>query len=214
MKINLLVTGLALLLLSGCQVANESTVEATPIQVLKAVPNTDSLALQDKISAREVKGTSTKAKNKSPDDKELHYVVGTFYKNSGTNTKTPTDKELHYVIGTFYMEAGQNDKATESLVKALTPPLGFTQALSEYGLKFDVQSTNSTKSSVALNYQDPSFDKMIYLSQDYFKQAISQLELFKQTYPNNEQVQKLLNNFRRALKNTEKAVEYKKRLDA
>lgn len=127
--------------------------------------------------------------------------------------KTPNDKELHYVIGTFYMEAGENDKATESLRKAVAIDPKYWDA--QYQLGAHLQSIGSsirTKAN-ALPLGDPNFEKLIAEGDEYYRQALVPLEAYIAAFPNDKAVLQSLSQLYRALKNTEKAVEYKRRLD-
>lgn len=127
--------------------------------------------------------------------------------------KSPNDKELYYVIGTFYMEAGENDKATESLRKAVAIDPKYWDA--QYQLGAHLQSIGSKIRSEAntLKLGDPNFDKLIAQSDEYYRQALVPLEAYITANPNDKAVLQSLSQLHRALKNTEKALEYKKRFD-
>jgi tetratricopeptide (TPR) repeat protein len=219
MKIKALISSFALLTLSGCQIADLTANDNSTSNSIDASGTNNVSALQSESQSLKVKEVAVKAK--SAKSIELHYVVGTFQKLSNTDSKSiaPNDKELHYVIGTFYMDAGENEKATESLKNALMPSIAFKEALNYYGLHFDKLATdklsqNKLYPSIALNYKDPNFEKLMSLSSQYFKESIAKVERFIQENPNQNEVHSLLPPLRRALKNTERALEYKKRLDA
>lgn len=127
--------------------------------------------------------------------------------------KSPNDKELYYVIGTFYMEAGENDKATQSLQKAVAIDPKYWDA--QYQLGAHLQSIGSKIRTDAngLKLGDPNFDKLIAQSDEYYKQALVPLEAYIAANPNDKAVLQSLSQLHRALKNTEKALEYKKRFD-
>ncbi|MDH4473223.1 MAG: tetratricopeptide repeat protein [Fluviicola sp.] len=127
--------------------------------------------------------------------------------------KDPNDKEMHYVVGTFYMEAGQNEKATESLRKAVAIDPKYWDAQYQLGAHLQSQGTKIRTEANALKLNDPNFDKLIAQSDEYYKQALVPLEAYISALPNDKDVLLCLSQIYRALKNTEKALEYKKRLD-
>ncbi|RYE01714.1 MAG: hypothetical protein EOP50_01525 [Sphingobacteriales bacterium] len=65
----------------------------------------------------------------------------------------------------------------------------------------------------ALPLNDPNFSKLMTESDDYFKQAVVPLEIYITQYPNDKAVLQVLSQIHRILKNTEKAAEYKRRMD-
>jgi tetratricopeptide (TPR) repeat protein len=127
--------------------------------------------------------------------------------------KAPNDKELHYVIGTFYMEAGQDEKATESLRKAVAIDPKYWDAQYQLGAHLQSQGTKLRTEANALKLNDPNFDKMIAQSDEFYKQAAVPLEAYIAAIPDDKAVLTCLSQIYRALKNTEKALEYKRRLD-
>lgn len=128
--------------------------------------------------------------------------------------KAPNDKELHYVIGTFYMEAGENEKATESFRKAIAIDPKYWDAQYQLGAHLQAQGSKLRDQANVLKLNDPNFDKLIAESDEYFRQATVPLEAYITALPNDKAVLTVLSQLHRALKNTEKALEYKKRLDA
>ena len=127
--------------------------------------------------------------------------------------KDPNDKAMHYVIGTFYMEAGQNDKATESLRKAIALDPTYQDAQYQLGAHLLSIGLNIRTEANALKQNDPNFDKMIAESDAYYAQAVVPLEAYIAMVPNDKEVLLNLSKLYRSLKNTEKALEYKKRHD-
>lgn len=128
--------------------------------------------------------------------------------------KAPNDKELHYVVGTFYMEAGQDDKATESLRKAVAIDPKYWDAQYQLGAHLQSIGTKIRTKANALPLNDPNYDKLIAQSDEYYKQALPPLEAYIAALPDDAAVLTCLSQIYRALKNPEKAAEYKKRLDA
>lgn len=127
--------------------------------------------------------------------------------------KSPKDKELYYVIGTFYMESGQNEKATENLRKAVEIDPKYWDAQYQLGAHLQSIGSEIRSKANALPLGDPNFDKLIAESEVYYKQAVDPLEAYLAANPKDRAVLQSLSQLHRALKNTEKAVEYKRRLD-
>lgn len=127
--------------------------------------------------------------------------------------KDPNDKAMHYVIGTFYMEAGQNDKATESLRKAIALDPKYQDAQYQLGAHLLSIGLNIRTEANALKPNDPNFDKLIAESDAYYTQALVPLEAYIAMQPNDKEVLLNLSKLYRSLKNTEKALEYKRRHD-
>ncbi|HLP54700.1 MAG TPA: tetratricopeptide repeat protein [Fluviicola sp.] len=127
--------------------------------------------------------------------------------------KAPNDKELHYVIGTFYMEAGEDAKATESLRKAVAIDPKYWDAQYQLGAHLQSQGTKLRTEANNLKLNDPNFDKLIAESDEFYKQAAVPLEAYIAAIPDDKAVLTCLSQIHRALKNNEKALEYKRRLD-
>lgn len=127
--------------------------------------------------------------------------------------KSPNDKELYYVIGTFYMESGDNDKATESLKKAVAIDPKYWDAQYQLGAHLQSIGSKMRTEANALKPGDPNFDKLIAQSDEYYRQAVAPLEAYVAAFPTEKAVLLSLSQLHRALKNTEKALEYKKRYD-
>lgn len=127
--------------------------------------------------------------------------------------KAPNDKELHYVIGTFYMDAGENDKATESLKKAIAIDPKYWDAQYQLGAHYLGMATTSKKKANDLPMKDPNYQKLLDESVAHYKEAVAPLEAYIAANPKDEAVLTSLYQIYRALKNPEKEAEYKKRLD-
>lgn len=128
--------------------------------------------------------------------------------------KYPENKTLNFYLGTIYMESGNDNAATNSLKKAIAIDPKFWDAQYQLGAHLSNIGSKKRNEANALKLNDPNFDKMIAQSDEYYKQAIIPLEIYISEFPNDKPVLNSLHQIYRALKNTEKALEYKKRLDA
>ncbi len=125
----------------------------------------------------------------------------------------PNNKLLYYVIGTIYMDLGENGKAEESLNKALEIDPNYDDALYQLGAHLVTWGGNLRTEASQLKFGDPKYDQMIAESDAIYKRALIPLEKYIEKHPNDKQVLTILFQIHRSLGNSEKALEYKKRID-
>lgn len=126
----------------------------------------------------------------------------------------PTNKQLYYVIGTIYMDLKQNDKAEEALNKAIQLDPDYADAQYQLGAHLLGVASGIREDASRLKFGDPNYDKLILKSDEVYKKALVPLEAYISKIPNDKAVLTILFQIHKSLKNSEKALEFKKRADA
>ncbi|MBU2018743.1 MAG: tetratricopeptide repeat protein [Bacteroidetes bacterium] len=126
----------------------------------------------------------------------------------------PNNKQLHYTIGTIYIELKQNDKAEKALMKALEIDPNYVDAQYQLGAHLVSWAGDLKTEAAQLKFGDARYDVMLSQSQDIYKRAVNPLEKYIANNPKDKDVLNILFQLNRNLGNTEKALEYKKRMDA
>lgn len=163
---------------------------------------------------------------------DLNYRVPEIYKkiaitliNAGKNEeatvflqkaveKFPNDEYLYFYIGTMYIDLKDEAKATENLEKAVQLNPKFNEAQYQLGKHYlDIASRLRDEASQLDVKEQKKYDAMIAQSIEYYKKAAGPLEAYVAAVPNEKAVLISLYQIHKALKNTEKALEYKKRAD-
>ncbi|MBI2257734.1 MAG: hypothetical protein HYU67_02420 [Flavobacteriia bacterium] len=125
----------------------------------------------------------------------------------------PNDKTLFYSIGTIYMEMKQYDIAEINLQKAIQIDPEYIEALYQLGAYYVEVAGGLKDQANQLKFGDPKYDEMITKSDDYYKKALVPLEAYITKQPKDKDVLNILFQIYKSLKNTEKALEYKKRAE-
>ncbi len=126
----------------------------------------------------------------------------------------PTNKQLYYVIGTIYMDLKQNEKAEEALNKAIQLDPDYADAQYQLGAHLLGVASGIREDASRLKFGDPNYDKLILKSDEVYRKALVPLEAYISKIPNDKSVLTILFQIHKSLKNTDKALEYKKRADA
>ncbi len=126
----------------------------------------------------------------------------------------PNNKILHYTIGTIYSQLNQNDKAEVALNKALEIDPQFDEALYQLGAILVTWAGETKTAANQLKFGDARYDVMLKEADDIYKRALVPLEKYITKNPNDKDVLTILFQLHRSLGNTEKAIEFKKRADA
>lgn len=125
----------------------------------------------------------------------------------------PTNKQLYYVIGTIYMDLKQPSKAEEMLKKAIELDPTYTDALYQLGAHYLSVASGIREEASRLKFGDKNYEPMIAKSDEVYKQALVPLENYLSKEPNDKAVLTIVSQIYKSLKNTAKALEYKKRAD-
>jgi len=125
----------------------------------------------------------------------------------------PTNKQLYYVIGTIYMDLKQPLKAEEMLKKAIELDPTYTDALYQLGAHYLSVASGIREEASRLKFGDKNYDPMIAKSDEVYKQALVPLENYLAKEPNDKAVLTIVSQIYKSLKNTAKALEYKKKAD-
>jgi tetratricopeptide (TPR) repeat protein len=126
----------------------------------------------------------------------------------------PNNKQLHYVIGTIYSELKQNEKAEQALNKALELDSNYQEALYQLGAHLITWGGDVRNSASSLKIGDPNYDKLMSESEVIYNRAIGPLERYVKLSPKDVDVLNILSQLYRNLSNYEKANEYKKKAEA
>ncbi|MES2589997.1 MAG: tetratricopeptide repeat protein [Bacteroidota bacterium] len=126
----------------------------------------------------------------------------------------PKNKQLYYVIGTIYIDLKQNDKAEAALNKAIELDPNYADAQYQLGAHLVGVASNIKVEASRLKIGDKNYDVLMAQSDEYYKKSLIPLEAYILKNPNDKEVLTILFQINKSLKNTDKALEYKKRADA
>jgi tetratricopeptide (TPR) repeat protein len=126
----------------------------------------------------------------------------------------PKNKQLYYVIGTIYIDLKQNDKAEAALNKAIELDPNYADAQYQLGAHLLGVASQLKEDASRLKFGDAQYDVLMAQSDENYKKALVPLESYITKQPNDKDVLTILFQIHKSLKNTEKALEYKKRADA
>ncbi len=126
----------------------------------------------------------------------------------------PANKQLWYVIGTIYIDLKQNDKAEAALNKAIEIDPNYADAQYQLGAHLVGVAGGLKQQASQLKFGDTNYDVLLAQGDEYYKRALAPLDAYILKYPNDKDVLTILFQINKSLKNTEKALEYKKRADA
>ena len=164
-------------------------------------------------------------RKKFPSDKGLLLELVNIYLESGDSkgaessliealNADPNNKLLYYVIGSIYMDLKQNDKAEEALNKAIQIDPDYADAQYQLGAHLLSVASGIRDKANSLKFGDPMYDEMYKESDEMYKKALVPLEAYISKIPNDKTVLTILFQIHKSLKNSEKALEFKKRADA
>jgi Tfp pilus assembly protein PilF len=126
----------------------------------------------------------------------------------------PNNKQLYYVLGTSYIDLKQNEKAEEVLNKAIEIDPNYSEAQYQLGAHLYNWANDLKYQAGQLDYKDPKAPELDKQANAIMNRAIVVLEKYIDKNPNEKPVLDILYKVHYKLENTDKAMEYKKRLDA
>lgn len=126
----------------------------------------------------------------------------------------PNNKQLYYVLGTANMDLNENDKADAALTKALEIDSNYSDAQYQLGAHLFNWAGQLKKEAGQLAENDTNYDVLITKATAMQYRSLALLEKYILTKPNEKAVLEILRSTYSKLGNTEKAGEYKKRLEA
>jgi len=135
------------------------------------------------------------------------------YLNKGLELD-PKNKQLYYVLGTSYIDLKQNEKAENALNKALEIDPNYTEAQYQLGAHLFNWANEVKYEAGQLDYKDPRVSKLDAQYTEILNRSLIVLERYIEKNPNEKAVLDILYKTHYKLGNSEKAAEYKKRVDA
>ena len=133
---------------------------------------------------------------------------------SAAIAKDPNNKQLHFIIGTIYTELGQNEKAEQELNRALELDPDYLDAQYNLGAHLVTWAGNLKDEANQMKIGDSRYEPMIKKSEETYRRALIPLEKYILKEPNDAGVLMILYQIHYNLGNEEKSAEYKKRYDA
>ena len=140
-------------------------------------------------------------------------IVAEKYLNKGLELD-PKNKQLYYVLGTSYIDLKQYEKAEASLNKAIEIDPNYTEAQYQLGAHLFNWANELKYEAGQLDYKDPKGPILEEKSKEVLNRALIVLEKYIEKNPNEKSVLDILYKTHYKLGNTEKAAEYKKRMEA
>jgi tetratricopeptide (TPR) repeat protein len=126
----------------------------------------------------------------------------------------PNNKVLHYNLGTSYMSQGLNEKAEESLNKALEVDPAYKDAQYQLGAHLYNWANEVNRQANELNSNDPKVPELEQQSEQLLQKSLNVLEKYIEINPNDKDVLGIIYKTHYKLGNSEKGKEYKARFDA
>lgn len=126
----------------------------------------------------------------------------------------PNNASLHYIIGTIYMTMENDEEAEKSLKKALEIDPNNVNAQYQLGAHLYNWGQKLKDKASFLPVNDPKEEGLLKEAEEKVEGAIKYLELYIESEPNDKPVLDILSKAYYKQGNTEKAMEYKKRVDA
>lgn len=126
----------------------------------------------------------------------------------------PNNKQLYYVLGTSLIDLKQNERAEETLNKALAIDPNYSEAQYQLGAHLFNWANDLKYQAGQLDYRDPKGPELEKQATAILNRSIIVLEKYIEKNPNEKAVLDILYKVHYKLENTDKAMEYKKRLDA
>jgi tetratricopeptide (TPR) repeat protein len=126
----------------------------------------------------------------------------------------PNNKVLHYNLGTSYMTQGLNEKAETSLNKALEIDPAYKDAQYQLGAHLYNWANEVKAEAGQLNSNDPKVSDLENKSDELLKKALIVLEKYIEINPKDKDVLGIIYKTYYKLGNAEKGKEYKARFDA
>ncbi len=126
----------------------------------------------------------------------------------------PNNKQLHYTIGTIYIDLKENAKAEAAIEKALAIDPDYVDAQYQLGAHLFNWANDLMLEANSLKIGDPKFNELKDLSDQKMDKSLSVLEKYIVNDPNNKAILTILYQANHKRGNSEKALEYKKRLDS
>ncbi len=153
-----------------------------------------------------------------PNNKQLHYTIGTIMIDLGSKAyKSQSDEGLsaeeiarHKATGDSYYA-----KAEESLQKALEIDPNYVDAQYQLGAHLvEWAGAINTEASKTDPDDRTTYEALKAKSKETYQRALTPLEKYISNFPEDKSVLTILFQIERSLGNSEKALEYKKRADA
>lgn len=164
-------------------------------------------------------------RKKFPNDKNLLLEMVNIYIGEGNSAAAeqslqeainadPKNKLLYFNIGTIYIDLKQNDKAEAALNKAIELDPNYADAQYQLGAHLVGVASQLKEQASQLKLGDSNYDILLAKGDEYYKKSLVPLEAYIIKQPNDKEVLTILFQIHKSLKNSEKAIEYKKRADA
>ncbi|MDG1842276.1 MAG: tetratricopeptide repeat protein [Crocinitomicaceae bacterium] len=125
----------------------------------------------------------------------------------------PENKTLHYNLGTAYMSQKENEKAEASFRKAIELDPKYADAQYQLGAHLYNWAGDAKTEAGKLDYRDPKAEELENKANELLNRALLVLEKYITGNPNDKAVLGILKNTYGQLGNTEKWKEYKERLE-
>jgi len=128
--------------------------------------------------------------------------------------KDPNNKQLHYIIGTIYTDLGENEKAEAALNKALELDPNYLDAQYNLGAHLVTWGSALKQEANQMELGDPKYNATLQKSDDTFKRALIPLEKYITSEPKDANVLMILYQLNHSLGDEKKSADYKARYEA
>lgn len=128
--------------------------------------------------------------------------------------KDPDNKQLHYIIGTIYTDLKENEKAEVALNRALELDPDYLEAQYNLGAHLVTWGSDLKQKANNMDIDDPNYKAVSQQSDEIFKRALIPLEKYIAKEPNDANVLLILYQLHYNLGNSEKSADFKKRYEA
>ena len=183
------------------------------------------LALREQKKNTEALEYVKKARTKFPNDKDLILQMVNISLDAGDNetaeksleeaiAKDPRNPQLWVAVGMVYEQLGKSEQAEKALLKGVELDPKSENGNYSLGAHYVNLAAAQFEEASKMKLNDPNYEGLKAQSAANYEKAIPFLEKTLEINPNNVEVLNTLFRLYRQLGNSEKALEYKKRIDA
>jgi tetratricopeptide (TPR) repeat protein len=183
------------------------------------------LALREQKKNDEALEYVKKARLKFPNDKDLILQMVNISLDAGDNqtaeisleeaiAKDPKNPQLWVAVGMVYEQLGKSEQAEKALLKGVELDPKSENGNYSLGAHYVNLAAAQFEEASKMKLNDPNYETVKGQSAANYEKAIPFLEKTLEINPDNVEVMNTLFRLYRQLGNSEKALEYKKRIDA
>lgn len=195
----------------GYQTANSATMASAAYRKLKDYDKAKAIVAKARETYPADRGLLLESVNTSLEEGDSEGAESSLNKAIESD---PNNKQLHYVIGTIYNDLKKNAEAEKALNKALEIDPDYADAQYQLGAILVSWAGDLRAEANRTAEGDPNYDKLMTQSKETYGRAVEPLEKYIQKDPENKAILNILFQIHRNIGNKDKALEYKRKADS